>query len=221
MIEHIDIDSRILYTDLDEVLNTPRVIRVNNFDDSSVARFSDEVSYCHFAKQPVIPIVIDTDGGDLYSLLSMVDIIQSSKIPVATIIEGRAFSCGAVLFCCGTEGLRFMGKNSTLMIHDVLSCDGNLKKTEEVMVDSRETNRLNKKIYKIIDKGIGKPDGYTTELVQARNRTDWFLSPKKALELGYANHIRVPTLNVRVKVEISLDLGEGSDFPGYCPAVLR
>ncbi len=204
MLETLTIDQRIKFSKeaVRDNLSTPRVVRVNSFDEEAVKAFSTAVSGAHQTGQPVIPVVIDTLGGDPYALLAMVDIIGSSKVPIATIIEGKAFSCGAVLFCCGAEGYRFMGQNATLMIHDVLSGDENMRKTKEVMADAFEVNRLNKRLYRLIDSGIGKPAGYTQEIVGKRSRADWYLNPRQALKLGYANHLKLPTLACTVRVDV-------------------
>lgn len=204
MLETLNIDSRLKFGKdaVRDLLTTPRVVRVNSFDEESVKAFSTAMSAAHQTGQSVIPVVIDTHGGDPYSLMAMVDIIDASRVPVATVIEGKAFSCGAVLFCCGRDGLRFMGPNSTLMIHDVLSSDENEKKSREIMADAQETSRINKRLYRVMDKHIGKPAGYTWDLVQARTRTDWYLNPRQAVKLGYANHVKLPTLRCNVKVEM-------------------
>ena len=206
MIETLRLDSRIKFgkDEMAEHLITPKVIRVNQFTEEAVEKFSADMSEASQEGQEIIPIVIDTEGGDPYSLFAMVDLIESSEIPVATIVEGKAFSCGAVLFCCGAQGCRFMGPNSTLMIHDVMSCDENIKKTKEVVTDALETNRLNKKLYQIIDRGIGKPTGYTQAFVQKRGRSDWYLTPQQSLKLGYTNHISIPRVQCTVSVSTQL-----------------
>ena len=99
----------------------PIVIRVNKFDEESAAKFSAQMSAAQSTGQTMIPIVIDSYGGQVYSLMSMIANIKSSKIPVATIVEGKAMSCGALLFSYGVSGYRFMDKHATIMIHDVSS----------------------------------------------------------------------------------------------------
>ena len=113
-----------------ELRHNPVIIRVNKFDEESAKEFASQVSLAHNTGQNVIPIVIDSYGGQVYSLMSMIAVIKNSELPVATIIEGKAMSCGAVLFTFGEEGMRFMDKDATLMIHDVSSAQWG--KVEEI-----------------------------------------------------------------------------------------
>ena len=55
--------------------------------------------------------------------MSMISDIKHSSIPVATIVQGKAMSCGAILFSFGAEGKRYMDPDATVMIHDVSSMD--------------------------------------------------------------------------------------------------
>ena len=126
----------------------PVVIRVNKFDEASAKSFSESMSKAQSTGQPVVPIIIDSYGGQVYSLMSMISDIQHSKIPVATIVQGKAMSCGAILFSCGAEGKRYMDPDATVMIHDVSSMDRG--KVEEIKASAEETERLNKKIYHLM-----------------------------------------------------------------------
>ena len=42
--------------------------------------------------QKVVPIEIDSFGGQVYSLMSMIAAIKASRIPLATIVQGKAIS---------------------------------------------------------------------------------------------------------------------------------
>lgn len=201
MLESLELDPRLKFR---AAAFVPRVIRVNSFDEDSVAEFSAEMAAAHRTGQSVIPIIIDSYGGDTYACLAMCDIVKTSRVPVATIVQGKAMSSGAILFTCGTAGYRFMGENATLMIHDAANSTG-WKKSEEIKADAKETDRINKKIYRLIDRNCGLPNGYSWDLVQKRARADWYLNPKQAVQHGYANHIGVPSLRTRVTIETSLD----------------
>ena len=79
------------------------------------------MALAHSTGQKVIPVVIDSYGGQVYSLMSMIAAIESAELPVATIVEGKAMSCGAVLLSFGEQGMRFADPHATVMIHDVSS----------------------------------------------------------------------------------------------------
>jgi len=128
-----------------ELRRNPVIIRVNKFDEESANKFVSEMATAHNTGQKVIPIIIDSYGGQVYSLMTMIAAIKDAELPVATIVEGKAMSCGAILFSFGQEGLRFMDPNATLMIHDVSS--GDWGKIEELKASVGEAERLNQKVY--------------------------------------------------------------------------
>jgi len=204
MIESVSIDPRVKVRLAKNLLLLPRVPVVQAFDEESARIFRQEMSIAHRSGQPIIPVIIDSYGGDAYSLLSMVDTIRSAKVPVATILQGKAMSCGAVLFTCGTDGYRFIAPNATLMIHEV-SSGVPFRKAEEVVADAKETNRLNKKLFRTMDVNCGQKNGFFWRLVQEKSRVDWYITPREAVRLKLANHIKVPSLRTEVKVEVALD----------------
>ena len=50
----------------------PVIIRVNKFDEASAKSFSVLMRKAHNSGQTVIPIIIDSYGGQVYSLMSMI-----------------------------------------------------------------------------------------------------------------------------------------------------
>ena len=108
----------------DLIEDLPVIIRVKKFDESAAKEFATQMSKAQNTGQPIIPVIIDSYGGQVYSLMSMISDIKHSKIPVATIAQGKAMSCGSILFSFGEEGKRYMDPHATVMIHDVSSMDG-------------------------------------------------------------------------------------------------
>jgi ATP-dependent Clp protease, protease subunit len=186
-----------------ELRQEPIIIVVNEFNEESATEFAAAISLSQNTGQKVIPVVIDSFGGQVYSLMSMISSIKSSKIPVATIVQGKAMSCGAILSSFGEDGLRFMDKDATIMIHDVSSFA--FGKIEELKSDVRESERLNKKVYQMMARNCGKPDDYFTKLIHDKGHADWFLDAEEAKEHNIAQHLRVPCLKAKVSVEIDLE----------------
>ena len=186
-----------------ELRKNPVVIRVNKFDEKAAKDFQDQVALAHNTGQKVIPVVIDSYGGQVYSLMAMVSAIKHSEIPVATIVEGKAMSCGAILFSFGEQGLRFMDPDATVMIHDVSSMEHG--KVEEIKASADETERLNQKVYTMMARNCGKKDDYFLKLVHKRGHADWFLDAAECKKHGLANQLRVPKVSIVVDVNIDLD----------------
>jgi ATP-dependent Clp protease protease subunit len=176
----------------------PVVIRVNKFDEKAAQDFSKDVARAQNTGQPVLPVIIDSYGGQVYSLMSMISDIEHSRIPVATIVQGKAMSCGAILFSFGVDGMRYMDPDATVMIHDVSSMGWG--KVEEIKADAKEVERLNQKIYRMMAKNCGHHEEYFLDIVHEKGHADWFLDAKEAKRHKLANKLKVPEMKIDVKV---------------------
>jgi ATP-dependent Clp endopeptidase proteolytic subunit ClpP len=177
----------------------PVVIRVNKFDEKAAEEFSKEMAIAQNTGQPVVPVIIDSYGGQVYSLMSMISDIQHSRVQVATIVQGKAMSCGAILFSFGVEGRRYMDPDATVMIHDVSSMGWG--KVEEIKADAKEVERLNQKVYKMMAKNCGHEEDYFLDIVHDKSHADWFLDAKECKRHKLANKLRIPEMKIGVKVE--------------------
>ncbi len=195
-----DIDSSIKIKKLDDLCDTPTCVYVNKFDEEAAKKFTQEMQDAEQKNQPVVPVIIDSYGGEVYSLLSMVDIIRCCKKPVPTIVLGKAMSCGAVLFTMGADGMRFMGPNATLMIHDVSNTTRG--KVEEVKADAGETERLNQLIYKMMARNCGQSENYFLDIVHTKGHAEWYITPEEALKHKIATSVRIPEFTVKVNVDV-------------------
>lgn len=208
----IDCDDRIRLTDelMHKLWRLPRYVAfTGEFNEENARKFREDLEMAEdaaiAAKQDIIPIVIDSYGGSIYSLMSMIDAINACKIKIATIVESKAMSAGAVLFSCGAEGYRFIGPNATVMVHCAAGHAGG--KINEMKVDIKELDRLNSKVFKILDKNCGKPDGYFWDIIEnKKHMTDWYLDAEEAVAHNIANHIGIPKINIKIKMEHELTL---------------
>jgi ATP-dependent Clp protease protease subunit len=131
--------------------------------------------------------------------MSMISDIQHSRLPVATIVQGKAMSCGAILFSFGVDGMRYMDPDATVMIHDVSSMGWG--KVEEIKADAKEVERLNQKIYRMMAINCGHHEEYFLDIVHEKGHADWFLDAKECKRHKLANKLKVPEMKIGVKVE--------------------
>jgi len=181
----------------------PVIVRVRKFDEEAANCFSVELNRAQNSGQPIIPIIIDSYGGQVYSLMSMISDIKHSKIPVATIVQGKAMSCGAVLFSFGAIGHRYMDSDATIMIHDVSSMS--FGKIEEIKANAEEVERLNQKIYTMMAENCGHSRNYFLDIVHKRGHADWYLDVDEAISHNLVNHNHVPALKINVNVQFKFE----------------
>jgi ATP-dependent Clp endopeptidase proteolytic subunit ClpP len=165
-------------------------ILVNEFTEDAVKKFKEDFDRLKHSDLPCIPIFIDSFGGEIYSLMAMLDIMESVEIPKATIALGKAMSCGSILLASGNPGLRFIGKYSTVMIHDAGKVSWG--KIEDLKADVREAERLNEVLYKLLSEKCNQPTDYFKKEVEKRKHIDWFLSAEEARKHKIVDHVGIP-----------------------------
>lgn len=132
-----------------------------------------------------INIIINSDGGDVYEALGMIDYIQSLNVKVNTICRGRAMSAAALLLCAGT-GIRAVSKNSTIMFHEMSS--GIYGKSSDMKANVQHMEKLEEILVSIMSDN-SKKDG---KFWEEKTIKDYYLSPEEALELGVIDSIIEP-----------------------------
>lgn len=179
-----------------ELIDQPQIVLVQKFNDEGVKEFREQMERAHQTGQPLIPIVIDSYGGSVYGCLDMVGHLQKAKLPVHTIVTGKAMSAGAILFSMGET--RHMAENATLMIHDASSwCAG---KVEDVKADTKELDRLNNLVFKMMAKNCGQKEDYFLKLVHEKGHADWYLTSKDAKRHKICTNIGIPELTIEISV---------------------
>lgn len=73
-------------------------------------------------KREPIKIYINSYGGNLYDMWSLIDIILNSKTPIYTYCKGYAMSAGFKIFLAGHK--RFVSKHATLLYHQLSGWTG-------------------------------------------------------------------------------------------------
>ncbi len=168
-------------------------ILINDFKEKSTTDFYKE--FCKFqldAEVSIVPIIVNSYGGQLYEVAAMIDILSQSSKPVATIGLSKAMSCGAILLAAGTKGYRFAAPSADILIHEVSAGMGG--KNADIQVEARNTDRLNKSMLKKLALYCGKKPDYFLNMIKANGNTDIYLNAKEAKKIGLVDHIGMPIL---------------------------
>lgn len=186
---------------VEDITIDPIIVRVNSFDEKSLEDFEEDLDEAHTTGQSVIPVVVDSYGGSAYGVLGFLAAIEESRLPVATILTTKAMSAGAILFCYGTEGYRFMHPHAQVMIHDVATTSEG--KIEEIKADSRHLDDMNDTMYKRVSRHLGHKPNYLGDLIKEHKHVDWYLNAKEAKKHNIANHLRIPNFEVKVNLKMN------------------
>lgn len=206
----LDLDKRLRThsEDLMKLWRLPVFIEFHGpFDEVSAAKFRKDLEVAEDTairnEQPIIPISIDSYGGAVYSLLGMIDAIQHCSLPVATIVESKAMSCGAFLFACGAPGHRYVGPNATVMIHTVSAFE--FGKVDEIKAGANEADRLNEKLFAMMSKNCGHKEDFFLEQLKNRKMADWYLDADECMKYKLASKIHIPTIKAEIKYNFKFE----------------
>ena len=132
-----------------------------------------------------INIYINSGGGDCYSGLELISVMDFVKSDVATTVLGLAASMGAVISSSGAKGKRFMLPYSRFMVHQPLSSFGHSKFTDS-KIALQEMESVRNDLYEILSKNSGKT---FDEIVQLCENGDKWLKNQEVIDLGFADKI--------------------------------
>lgn len=152
-------------------------------DDDSIERLIHQILHIAVNSDEDIVIYVNTEGGDLYSVLMLYDAINSIKNKVTVIAQGKAMSAGAFMIACLGTKERVATKHTTFMIHEVSAWAGG--KFTEAKSDFKEHERLQKLWEKLLLKHTKLNKGQIQELFVS----DYYFDSKKALELGFIDRV--------------------------------
>ena len=151
-------------------------IIVNEICESAVSDFREDFFRLESSDQEIIPIIVDSYGGDVYALHAMLSIIESSTKKVATICDGKAFSCGAVLLSAGDHGMRFISKYGYVLVHQV--SHEYYGKFSDIAVSAEHCSELNSNLLLMLDKNCKKKPGTFEKMLIKHNNADLYLDAK-------------------------------------------
>ena len=170
-------------------------IWINDFNDDTLKYFYHK--FMELESNPlidVIPVIINSPGGEVNALLGMRDLIKSSIKPVATIAIGQAQSCGALLLASGTKGMRFVAPSVQIMVHEVSG--GMMGKLQEIKVGAQVIESMNVKIMQNFAEDIGTTPEKLQKEINRRANADWHFTAAEAVKLGIADLIDIPRIHM-------------------------
>lgn len=169
-------------------MNDIKYLEVNYFWNELDSLYTNAFMYLEQSPQPVIPIVINSYGGEVLCLNSLLDAIKGSKKPVMAIVVGCAMSCGFQLFVSATKGLRIISPSATCLAHEISGCAWG--KTADIKNEAKYIEFLNEKYcYGLLDEAGNHPSGYAKQLFKDNFNADLYMNAEEVVGHGWADKI--------------------------------
>ena len=132
-----------------------------------------------------IHLYINSPGGSISAGLAIYDTMQYLRCDVATYDVGLCASMGAVIFCGGTKGKRFLLPNSRTLLHQPLIGGVLQGSATDLSIEAEEIIRLRHTLYEIISSRTGKS---LEQVEKDCDRNKW-LDASETLAYGLGDEI--------------------------------
>ena len=134
-----------------------------------------------------INLYINSGGGDCYSGLELVSVMDFIKSDVSTTVLGLAASMGAVIASSGAKGKRFLLPYSRFMVHQPLSSFGYSKFTDS-QIALEEMRSVRNDLYEVLARNSGKP---VDEVIDMCEHGDRWMKPDETIAHAFADQVLV------------------------------
>ena len=134
-----------------------------------------------------IQLHVQSFGGSVYDMWSLIDIMESSPTPIMTYCSGYCMSAAALIFLAGH--IRCMYENSSIMLHQLSSME--FGKFRELEMQQSNLEQIHKRLMKYIKKHTNLPKKYLKKIDEKRE--DVYLTAKQCLKFGICDDIITKT----------------------------
>lgn len=132
-----------------------------------------------------LTLYINSDGGSLQDAFALIDIMLNSKRPIRTVGLGAICSAAFLIFATGTEGERYISKNTSIMCHQF--SDGFDGKYHDIKSAQKEYENTNHRMVELLKNATGlETKTIKTKLLPPSDV--WFVA-EELIEYGVADHI--------------------------------
>ena len=186
---------------MEEVEKTLNEIWVKDFTQEAAMKFREKVLIAASGDpNKPITIFINSYGGHVDALAKMLETLDEIPNPIVTVCAGCAMSCGAVLLSHGD--VRFLGKHSRVMIHEVSS--GTFGNVQDMKDDVKETVRLNEYFMGLLARNCGFKDyAEFRSVIKQQDGRERYLVGQEAVKFGIVDTIGLPKISSKVQFEVN------------------
>lgn len=141
-----------------------------------------------FNSSTTLTLLINSYGGDVHAGWSVIDVMETSRLPIQTVGIGAICSMASLIFTAGTPGKRIMSRNSYIMTHQFMDT------VEGKYHDFVARRQSQDDVHNRFIEHFVKRTNMNERQVKATllSGTDRWINAKEALKLGLCDMVRDP-----------------------------
>lgn len=179
----------------------PAFLCNNEFNNQMLNNFITFYNNCVADNKKNAIIYIDSPGGNVHILNSMLSLIESSSITFHTVAIGQAYSCGLLLLAGGD--VRYATDRSEMMFHDISSCSwGHPDQMED---DLNRNKKISEQVMtKFADRTKKPIKWWMGQYLKNPNRYFW-LNANQSKMYGVIDKIGVPVEKTKTDTIVDVE----------------
>ena len=168
---------------LSEEFSRRRIYITEEITDPMAASICCQINHLASLSNDDITLWVMSPGGSVSAGSAILDTMNACGCDFRTIVMGTAASMPAVIASSGTNGKRYIGSNSGMMIHQALG--GFSGQTADILRTAQHIEKVNNRLYGI----LAANTGMSMEKIAADCDRDYHLNANEAIAYGLADHI--------------------------------
>ena len=132
-----------------------------------------------------LTILINTVGGECSEGFAVIDLMETSRMPIATVGIGQIMSMGVLLLSGGAQGLRSITKNSEVMAHQFAGYFHG--KQHELIATQEAYKQLELKFFKHFLRHSKMTERQIRDVLFSPS--DRYLTPQECLKYGLVDRV--------------------------------
>ena len=168
---------------LSEEFSRRRIYITEEITDPMAASICCQINHLASLSNDDITLWVMSPGGSVSAGSAILDTMNACGCDFRTIVMGTAASMAAVIASSGTNGKRYIGSNSGMMIHQALG--GFSGQPADILRTAQHIEKVNNRLYGI----LAANTGMSMEKIVADCDRDYHLNANEAIAYGLADHI--------------------------------
>lgn len=179
----------------EEVISKKRyILFIGEINENSSKNFIKELLKLEL-ENPMkdIVVIIDSYGGHVDSMWSMIDVMDLCRCKIHTLCVGKAMSCASLMLANGTKGKRYCTPHARVMLHKISAYNNG--SYDDLETGMKELTRIEE----LFEEFIVRKTRFTKKSLKDALKNNCYLTAEQARQKGIVDKIIPSFSNLKLQ----------------------